>query len=216
MNMINEIPLFTELTPDQKALIAEGIRIQQFPRSAVLITQGDLSDSLFVLLSGRLKVYIVGVNGREILLDFLEPTAAFGELSLIDGQPRSASVMTVEACRLAVLPRQHFLDCLEKHPAIAIILLKTLVQRSRGLVGRIGDMALLDVYGRVSNILLARVSKESEDAYPTLTITHQELANLVGSSREMITRILNDLKKGGFITIENRQITLINPLPKRW
>jgi CRP/FNR family cyclic AMP-dependent transcriptional regulator len=214
--MIDDIALFAELTPDQKALIAEGIHIQQFPRSAVLITQGDLSDSLFILLSGRLKVYIVGVNGREILLDFLEPTAAFGELSLLDGQPRSASVMTVEACRLAILPRQHFLDCLEKHPAIAIVLLKTLVQRSRGLVERIGDLALLDVYGRVSNILCSRASKDTEDGCPTLSITHQELANLVGASREMITRILNDLKKGGFIAIKNRQIVLINPLPKRW
>jgi CRP/FNR family cyclic AMP-dependent transcriptional regulator len=214
--MIDKLPLFAELTPEQKALIAEGIHIQKFPRSAVLITQGDLSNSLFILLSGRLKVYIVGVNGREILLDFLEPTAAFGELSLLDGQPRSASVMTVEACQLAILPRQHFLDCLEKHPAIAIVLLKTLVQRSRDLVERIGDLALLDVYGRVSNILLARAYKETEDAYPSLTMTHQELANLVGASREMITRILNDLKKGGFITIKNRQITLINSLPKRW
>jgi CRP/FNR family cyclic AMP-dependent transcriptional regulator len=124
--------------------------------------------------------------------------------------------MTVEACRLAILPRQHFLDCLKKHPEIAIVLLQTLVQRSRGLVERIGDLALLDVYGRVSNILLNRALKGAEGDYPTLTMTHQELANLVGASREMITRILNDLKKGGFITIENRQITLINPLPKRW
>jgi CRP/FNR family cyclic AMP-dependent transcriptional regulator len=214
--MLDEIPLFDGLTPEQKALIAEGMRVQKFPRSAVLITQGDLSDSLFVLLAGRLKVYIVGVNGREILLDFLDPPAAFGELSLLDGQPRSASVITVEACRLAVLPRQHFLDCLERHPAIAIVLLKTLVQRSRGLVERIGDLALLDVYGRVSNILLARATKETEDGLPILSITHQELANLAGASREMITRILNDLKKGGFIAIENRKITLINTLPKRW
>jgi CRP/FNR family cyclic AMP-dependent transcriptional regulator len=169
----------------------------------VLISQGDLSDSLFVLLSGRLKVCLIGVNGREILLDFLEPSSAFGELSLLDGQPRSASVITVEPCRLAVLPRQHFLDCLEKHPSIAIVLLKTLVKRSRGLVDRIGDLALLDVYGRVSNILHAQ-AKENEDGHLTLTITHQEIANLVGASREMITRILNDLKKGGYITIESR------------
>lgn len=214
--MIDELPLFAELTPEQKFLIAEGIHIQQFPRAAVLITQGDLSDSLFVLLSGRLKVCIIGVNGREILLDFLEPTAAFGELSLLDGQPRSASVITVEASRLAILPRQHFMDCLERHPSIAIALLKTLVKRSRGLVDRIGDLALLDVYGRVSNTLLSLASKEIDESHLTLTITHQELANLVGASREMITRILNDLKKGGYLTIENRKITLINPLPKRW
>ena len=108
--LINEVPLFAELDDEQKILIAKGLHVRQFPRGAMLITQGDLSDSLFILLSGRLKVYILGSNGREVLLDFLEPITAVGELSLLDGQPRSTSVVTLEPCEVAILSRQYFLQ----------------------------------------------------------------------------------------------------------
>jgi CRP/FNR family cyclic AMP-dependent transcriptional regulator len=117
---------------------------------------------------------------------------------------------------VAILSRQYFLQCLENYPAITMALLKTIAQRSRTLVERVSDLALLDVYGRVASVLVAKASKGDDDDYPTLSITHQELANIVGASREMITRILNDLKRGGFIGIANHQITLINRLPKRW
>jgi CRP/FNR family cyclic AMP-dependent transcriptional regulator len=214
--MFAKVPLFAGLTAEQIDFIAAGAKIQNFPRGAVIITQGDLSDSLFVLLSGRLKVYIAGDNGREILLDFIEPDDTFGELSLLDGHPRSATVIAVESVRLARLPKEHFLYCLEKYPAAALALLKNLAERSRGLVSKVSNLGLLDVYGRVVNVLMACADKDDNGCYVTKPITHQELANSVGASREMITRILNDLKKGGYISIQKQQITMRHQLPNRW
>ncbi len=214
--MFHKVPLFAELTAEQLSYIDAGARVQSFPRSAVIITQGDVSDSLFILLSGRLKVYGAGENGREILFDFIEPYGFVGELSLLDGQPRSASVMTMEASKLAILSKEHLLYCLERYPAINLALLKNLAERSRSLVEKVSDLALLDVYSRVVNVLIARSRINTDPHNAAKSITHQELANLVGASREMITRILNDLKKGGYISIENHQIMLISQLPRRW
>lgn len=214
--MFDKVPLFAGLTAEQMNCITAGARIQNFPRSAVIITQGDLSDSMFVVLSGRLKVYITGDNGREILLNFIGPGDTFGELSLLDQQPRSASVMAMEASKLAILPREYFLRCLQQYPTIALALLKNLAGLSRDLVAKVSDLALLDVYGRVANVLITRASKDADGFFVSKPITHQELANTVGASREMITRILNDLKKGGYITIKNHQIMLKSQLPTRW
>jgi CRP/FNR family cyclic AMP-dependent transcriptional regulator len=214
--MFDKVPLFTALAPEDLAKLEAGARPHTYLRGAVILTQGEMSDNLYVVLSGRLKVYMGNSEGREVVLNFLGPGEAFGELSLLDSEPRSASVMAVETSRLALLPRRHFLDCVFANPAIAIALLQTLAGRVRGLVDRVGNLALLDVYGRVANMLISQAKEDENGRLVTDVLTHQELASMVGASREMITRILNDLKRGGYIAIENRRIVVQGNLPARW
>jgi CRP/FNR family cyclic AMP-dependent transcriptional regulator len=213
--LFEKVPLFASLTPEDLARLESGARPHTYSRGTVILSQGDMTDSLYVVLSGRLKVYLGNEDGREVLLDFLEPGEAFGELSLLDGEPRSASVMAVEVSRVALLSRRHFLDCVHSHPAIAIALLQTLASRTRALADRVGSLALLDVYGRVAHTLID-LAKEEDGRRITSPLTHQELASMVGASREMVTRILNELKRGGYIAVENRCIVLRSNLPARW
>lgn len=213
--MFKKVSLFASLTPDDRIRLESGARPHTYPRGAVILNQGDKTDSLYVVLSGRLKVYLGNEEGREVLLDFLAPGEAFGELSLLDGEPRSASVMAVENSSVALLTRRHFLDCVQSHPAIAIALLQTLAGRTRALADRVGSLALLDVYGRIAHTLLD-LAKEEGGRRITGVLTHQELASMVGASREMVTRILNELKRGGYISVEKRRIVLHGNLPARW
>lgn len=214
--MFENVSLFAGLEPDDLRRLNQGARTHTYPRGAVILSQGEVSDSLYVVLSGKLKVYMANEEGREVLLDFLSPGEAFGELSLLDGEPRSASVMAVEQSQLALLPRHHFLDCVNATPAISMALLQTLSRRARSLTGMVGSLALMDVYGRVANVLISQAKEEPDGIRAMPTLTHQDLASMVGASREMVTRILNDLKRGGYIAIRNHRIVLQANLPARW
>ncbi|HLF96636.1 MAG TPA: Crp/Fnr family transcriptional regulator [Methylococcaceae bacterium] len=214
--MLENVSMFAGLAPEDLERLESGAQKHTYRRGAIILSQGELSDSLYVVLSGRFKAYMANEDGREVLLDFLAPGDAFGELSLLDGEPRSASVMAVETSQLAVLPRRHFLECAQSTPAIPVALLQALARRTRGLAGMVGNLALMDVYGRVASALLGLAKEEVEGRRATPAITHQELASMTGASREMVTRILNDLKRGGYIAIAQHRIILQGNLPARW
>lgn len=214
--MLELVPLFAGLDEQSLLKLETGATVRIYPRNTVIINQGDESNSLYVILTGRVKVYLGSEDGREIILDFLEAGEAFGELALIDGERRSASVMTTEESRIAMLPQRHFLECLRNHPDISINLMRTLTGRIRSMAGQVENLALLDVYGRIARELMKQSDQMPDGRRITQAITHQDLANLVGSSREMVTKILNDLKRGGYIDIEHHRIIICNHLPARW
>jgi CRP/FNR family cyclic AMP-dependent transcriptional regulator len=196
------------------ALVALGVA-RSYPKNAVLAQAGDVSDQFYILLSGKLKVFLADDDGKEIVVDILSPRQCFGEMAL-DGAPRSASVMTMEPSRLAVIQHDDLKKFLAAHPDAAFALIVTLIRRARNLTRTIGNLALLDVYGRVARLLVDNASDEAGRLMVAGRMSQQEIAQRIGSSREMVSRILTDLKAGGYITMDEGRIVIKQALPKRW
>jgi CRP/FNR family cyclic AMP-dependent transcriptional regulator len=196
------------------ALAAAG-KVRAYPKHTLLIQEGDRSDQLYMVLSGRLKVFLSDSEGREIVIDTLGPRQFFGEMAL-EGEPRSASVMTTEPCRLAVIERDDFKRFLAEDPDAAYALIVTLIRRARNLTRAVGSLALLDVYGRVARLLLDNAVEEEGRLVVGERLSQQEIARRVSASREMVSRIVTDLREGGYIGIEADRMVIYRPLPKRW
>lgn len=208
MKAPNDEPRYVE------ALAALG-NLRVYPKNTILVHEGDKSDQLYVVLSGKLRVFLSDSEGKEITIDILGPDQYFGEMAL-EGEPRSASVMTTEVSRLSVIERQQFRQFFATNPEAAYWLYIALVRRARNLTRNVGGLALLDVYGRIARLLLDNATEESGFLVVGERITQQEIAKRVGASRETVSRILTDLREGNYITIEDNRIKIQQHLPKRW
>jgi CRP/FNR family cyclic AMP-dependent transcriptional regulator len=190
-------------------------RLRTYPKNTVFITEGDSSDSVFVILSGKVKVFISDSEGHEMILDMQGPGEYVGEMAL-DGKPRSASVMTLEPSTFAVVAREPIREAIRRNPDFALDMISKIIDRARIATSSVKDLALLDVYGRVARLLLnLSVEKDGKLVIPD-KITQQEIAERVGASRDMVSRIFRDLTAGGYITVENRFITINKKPPARW
>ncbi len=201
-------------SPALRELATRG-RIQHYRKDVVIVHEGDHGDTLYILLAGRAKVYATGADEREIVFDIHGPGEYVGEMAL-DGGPRSASVITLEPTTCSVVTRVTLKEHIAKHPEFAFELLAKVIRRARRATERARDLALLDVYGRVRRLFdgLA-VEREGVRQIPE-KLTHQEIADRVGASREMISRLLKDLTEGGYISVAEKLITLRKPLPPAW
>ncbi|NOX91117.1 MAG: Crp/Fnr family transcriptional regulator [Gammaproteobacteria bacterium] len=189
---------------------------RSFPKNTLVICEGDTSDSLYVVLSGKVKVFLSDEEGKEVTLNLQGSGEYFGELAILDEAPRSASVMTVEDTRLAVLSKAAFERCMEQHATIALVVMRGLACRLRELTENVRSLALMDVYGRVARLLLDMSEEVDGKNVIKQRLTQRDIASMVGASREMVSRILRDLSVGGYITIENKIITLNERLPPAW
>ena len=211
---LKNIPLFAGLPESDLQAIARKAVIKSYEKNAIVVTEGEFTKSLYVILSGRIKVYLDDENGKELVLDSKGPGEYFGEMVLDEG-PRSASVVTTEPSTFAVIATAVFKDLLVKHSEIALIVIKNLIRMARGLDENVRSLAMLDVYGRVSRMLLDLAVEQRGMLVIPEKLTQQEMANRVGTSREVINRILRDLAAGGYIRIEDKTIIINKPLPPR-
>ncbi|MGB5178812.1 MAG: Crp/Fnr family transcriptional regulator [Gammaproteobacteria bacterium] len=214
--MLENVPLFSGLSSAALAEIEQHGAVKSFKKNAIVINQDDETYSLYVILSGSVKVYISGEDGREAVLNHQSAGDYFGDLALIDKQPRVASVMTTEPSRFMVISREDFMKCLSKNPEIAINLIKPMTSRMRMLAKNVSNLALLDVYGRVARVLLEQAEEQDNGELITAKITQQEIADMVGASRAMVSRILKDLKVGGYISVDKKRISIHQKLPSHW
>ncbi|HQR52604.1 MAG TPA: Crp/Fnr family transcriptional regulator [Burkholderiales bacterium] len=190
-------------------------RIQNFRKGVVILQEGDHGDTLFVILSGRVKVYATGDDQREIVLDIHGPGEFVGEMAL-DGGPRSASVITLEPTTCAVITRDALREHIASNPDTAFEILAKVIRRARRATASVKNLALLDVYGRVTRLLNELAVERDGQRIVAERLTHQEIAERVGSSREMVTRLLKDLTQGGYVEVRDRQILIKRPLPPAW
>jgi len=190
--------------------------IKNYPANAVLVNEGDTGDSLFIILSGRIKAYGSAANGREVIYSTQGPGEYFGELTLLDGGTRSASVMTLEPTRCAVVGGAQVRDFLAGHPDFALHLLRRLTRLARAATDNVKSLALMDVYGRVARLLLELAQDEDGVLVVREKLTQQDIAERVGSSREMVSRIFKQLVEGEYLTLEGRRIVLRKKLPAGW
>lgn len=212
---IDQEKLFARLTPPLARLAARGI-VRSYRKNTVILNEGEPGDSLFVLLEGQVKVFATDENGREITYGTIQAGDYFGEMSL-DGGPRSASVMTLDASLCSLVSRAAVQQHLADEPDFALSLVSQVIRRARSATETARQMALLDVYGRVIHTLEGEHGPASVQAPVQLDqITHQQIASRVGASREMVSRLLKDLEKGGYVELGIKRITLKKKLPARW
>src|SRR4029079_11974400 len=190
-------------------------RVRSYPKNTVFITEGDSSDSVCVILSGRVKVFLSDSEGHEMILDTHGPGEYVGEMAL-DGKPRSASVMTLEPSTFSVVAREALREAIRQDPDFALDIISRIIERARLATSSVKDLALLDVYGRVARLLLNMAVEKNGKLLIPEKLTQQEIAERVGASRDMVSRIFRDLTAGGYITVENRRITINKKPPARW
>jgi len=208
--------VFAPLQPELlRAIAATGV-VRTFPKNTVLINEGDVGDALYVIISGRVKIFASNEAGREFVIDFHGPGEYVGEMTL-DGAPRSASVITVEPTTCAVVNRAHFRDFLLAHPDFAMHLIERLIHRVRVTTGNLKSLALSDVYGRMARLLnaLAQPASGGRLVVPE-KLTQQDIADRVGASRDMIGKLMKDLTAGGYLQVEDRTIAILRKLPTGW
>ena len=208
--VLRNIPLFQALDDIELASLEDLATERLVPRGGIILNAADAGESLFAITAGRVKVFIGDEDGREITLKMLGPGDFFGELSLIDQEPRSASVSAVEATTLKILSYQAFRNCLIRFPGIGIAVMTELAKRLRDADRKIFNLALIDVYGRVASTLLELATSSDGRLFVGERLSQQEIANMVGASREMVNRILKDLSDRGYISVEAKQITIHN------
>jgi CRP/FNR family cyclic AMP-dependent transcriptional regulator len=213
--MLGNVPLFQGLCEEELNTIQLHAVPKTYRKNTVIIEKGDESTSLYILLDGKVKVYVSDDQGKEIILNTQGPGEYLGELALLGESPRTASVMTLEDSRFLVITKRAFLECLSNNPNIALNLIKGLVRRVSALTESVSNLALRGVYGRLSNTLMEHASEE-DGRLVTQRLTQQDIANLVGSSREMVSRIFKDLKAGGYISVEGKRIIINKKLPANW
>jgi CRP/FNR family cyclic AMP-dependent transcriptional regulator len=197
-----------------RAMAARG-GVKHYPAHAVLLNEEDESDSIYILLKGRVKVYGAADNGREIVYNTHGPGEYFGEMSL-DGGPRSASVMTLEPTTCVVVPGSQVREVLAAHPDFALHLIRKLIALLRHSTCTVKSLALDDVYNRVVRLLQQLAVPEGGAFVVPQALTQQDIADRVGSSREMVSRIFKQLSEGGYVSLRGRRIELRQKLPARW
>ena len=214
--MLREVPLFAGLSDEEINILEQRAVVRSYPKNTIIINEGEDALSLYIILSGKTKVFMADEEGKEIILNSQGPGDHFGELSLIDDEPRSASVMTTDKTRLMVITKKSFREDLANYPNIAFVLLRTLVKRVRLLSNNVKSLALMDVYGRLARTLLMLAEERDGKLVIEQKFTQLDIARRIGASREMVAKILKDLTTGGYISIEHKRITINEKLPKAY
>ncbi|HTS86372.1 MAG TPA: Crp/Fnr family transcriptional regulator [Usitatibacter sp.] len=188
---------------------------REFRARTVLISEGDQSDAIYIILEGRVRAYVSDGEGREALLSVMGPGEYFGELAIDEG-PRSASVMTIEPCKLLVVPVADLAEFVKRNPSFAMHFIRRLISRIRTLTDSVRSLALMDAYGRVARLLLEQSITDKGVRFVPERMTQSEIASRVGCSREMVSRIFKDLVQGGYVTLEPDRIVVNRKPPARW
>jgi CRP/FNR family cyclic AMP-dependent transcriptional regulator len=206
--MLRSVPLFASFSEEPLRMLTTVVTRRSVTRGTIIMAAGDPTDSLYIILSGRLKVMMSDADGKEVILTILGPGEFFGEMGLIDDAPRSASVIAIEPCELLVITRRDFKKCLAENFEMSMAVMRGLVRRLREADRKIGSLALLDVYGRVARLLLDMAETVDGQKMVTKRLPKQDIAKMIGASREMVSRVMKDLQVGGFIEMRGSTIVL--------
>ena len=206
--VLRNVPLFSGLDETELERLSRVATRRRAGRGEQVVRAGESADALLILLTGRAKVTNFDEEGREIILAWLGPGEFFGEMGLIDGSPRSASVVAVENCELLSIGKNEFQRCMQDNFQVVLKLMQILVRRLREADRNIESLALLDVYGRVARLLLDMSEEEGGKRMVKQKISKQDMARMIGASREMVSKVMRDLEIGGYIVTNGDQITI--------
>lgn len=206
--LLRNVPLLSLLGEQELTLLARVVSRKSFARGSLILATGDPTDSLYILISGRIKVFMSDLDGKEVILAILGPNEFFGEMGLIDNSPRSANVVALEACELVCISKPDFKRCLSDNFDMAMTVMRGLVKRLREADNQIGSLALMDVFGRVARLLLETAEVINGEKVVTRKLSKQDIARRIGASREMVSRVMKDLEASGYIRVEEGLIIL--------
>jgi CRP/FNR family cyclic AMP-dependent transcriptional regulator len=210
--VLRTVPIFSELSDEDIASLAHLALRKRYPKDTVVFFENEEGDFFFTILEGRIKVTILGDDGREVILSVLGPGDFFGEMALLDNEPRSATAIAVEESELLSLHRNDFQTVLNDNRSITSALIRVLSARLRRANHQISTLALLDVYGRVARVIVDMAREEGkrlrDGRIAFRRATHQEIANRIGTTRETVTRMLKDLERQGLIHVEGKEIVV--------
>ena len=213
--LAEKLPAFEGLGDAELRALLDLATLRSLPRNTILVAEGDETDAIHLILAGRVKIFLSDAAGKEVVINIQGPGEYYGEMSLEPGG-RSASVMTLEPCRIAAVKMADLRAFLLRHPEFQHVLVRKLIRRVRALTRHVHDLALLDVYGRVVRALEGLACEEDGRQIVPQVLSQQSIANLVGASREMVSRILKELRVGGYIGIEDRRIVILRKPPAAW
>ncbi len=217
IEILKKNDLFKDLDEADLHAIAELTKTRKVAKNTYVINEGDEDSTMYIIKQGTVNVMVANDEGKEMILTTLKPGDQFGELSLLDAEPRSANVISNEKCEFLLIHKAPFYKLLEENSAIAISIIKYLCNKVRLITYLAQGLALMDVYGRLVKLLLdlSEINEEGEQVV-TIPLTHKDIALRVGSSREMISRILKELETGNYLTIEHKIIKINKKLPLAW
>ncbi|GAB4292150.1 MAG: Crp/Fnr family transcriptional regulator [Coriobacteriia bacterium] len=207
---LRSFPMFDDLGPEDLETLAGMLVFREFPKGSFIITQNDRGSAMYLLVSGRVKVSLASPEGKELALNYLEAPAHFGEMTLVDAEPRSADVIAVTDAEVLALDARDLSSAIQLQPRLALTLIGTLSRRVRQLITRLEDMAFHDATHRVMRVLLnvATASYESRGIPVVEGLTHYEVATLAGTSRETASRVISQLGKEGVLATKGRRIVV--------
>ena len=208
--VLKSVPLFAAFTDQQIKTLLSYVQHRSYARNVYVMQAGDETDSIYVLLSGKAKVLINDEQGHEVILGYMGAQDFFGEMGILDDQPRSASVYTLEACEMLRLSKDGFMSCLKENTEVAMLVIRNLVRRLRAADRKIESLALVDVSGRVARILLDIAEEIDGRLMVQSTPAKQDIARQIGASREMVSRVVKDLEQRGLIRAERRSMVIID------
>ena len=186
-----------------------------YKKNMIIIQQGDDTNTMFILIEGEMRVYVEDEHGKELTLRIIKSGDSFGEVALIGDFPRTASVVTINDCVVAAFSREKYLPFLKQHPEISLALASSMANLVRDTTEEISNIALCNVYGRITYIL-EKYAIEADDRRLVPKFTHREIAGMIGSSREMVSKILKELEKGSYISITDKNYVIQKNLPANW
>ncbi|MDO9108500.1 MAG: Crp/Fnr family transcriptional regulator [Coriobacteriia bacterium] len=207
---LRSIPMFSDMSGGDLDTFADMVQLRRYPKGAFIVNQNEMGSSMYLLVSGRVKVSLASPDGKELALNYLEAPAHFGEMSLVDAEPRSADVIAVSEVELFSLDAKDLSAAIQINPRLALSLIATLSRRVRHTIARLEDMAFHDASHRVMRVLLnvATASYEARGVPVIQGLTHYEIATLAGTSRETASRIISNLAKDGALATKGRKIVV--------
>ena len=208
--VLKSVPLFASFSEPQVVTLLKYVQHRSFARNVYVMHAGEETDSIYVMLAGRVKVMIADDQGREVILGFMGPQEFFGEMGILDDQPRSASVFTLEPCEMLRLSKAAFMSCLKENSEVAMLVIRNLVKRLRAADRKIESLALVDVSGRVARLLIDMAQEIDGRLVVVRAPAKQEIARMIGASREMVSRVIKELERRGLLRTERRSIVIVD------
>jgi CRP/FNR family transcriptional regulator, cyclic AMP receptor protein len=205
---LRTLPLFADLGHEDMDTLAKLVSYKEVPKGAFIVSQNERGSAMFLLVSGRVKVSLASPDGKELALNYLDAPAHFGEMSLVDSEPRSADVIAVTDVEVLAIEASDLSEAFRLQPRLALALIATLSRRLRHTISRLEDMAFHDATHRVMRVLLnvATASYEARGVPMIAGLTHYEIATLAGTSRETASRIISGLVREGVLATKGRRI----------
>lgn len=216
LSFLQTVPIFNELNEKALQLILAKSRSLKFRKSAILMSEGETGESLYIINSGKVKIFVSDENGNEITLFIEGPGSYIGEISLLDNSPRTASAVTMEKTEVISISKKDFFDVIKENPDIAFNIINALTKKLRRSTETIRSLALKNVYQRLVLKLLELSEEENSDRFIATKYSHLELGKMIGASREMVGKVMAELVRGEYIEQRDNKLFLLKIFPHDW